>query len=162
MRGRRIAGRLLMLISGLLMAVALLLLFRPQSLSGIISPPGEEYRPNYVHGQIRVFGYEPVNLTPEETAALLSILDEEKVIFWGFQQTEPILNASGTPQLYELYFSRDAIAKTSSFTCAGHLTYLAHRGCFWSGEHLYRLLGKESREAFSQLLQTHRPTIAQP
>ncbi len=162
MKRRPSAGRLGMLLSGLVMAGALILLFRPLPLSAIISPPGEEYRPYYVYGQIRVWSFEPVNLSPEETAAVLSILDEGKVIFWGFQQTEPSLNADGAPQLYDLYFSRAEMAQTSPSSFDGQLTYLTHRGCFWSDGHLYRLLGQESREALAALLQTHQPVTPQP
>lgn len=159
---RRTAGRLVMLISGLIMAGALFLLLRPQPISSVMNPPGEAYRPDYVHGQIRVFGYEPVNLSPEETAEFLSILDGAKVTFWGFQQLEPSLDADGTPQIYDLYFSREEIPAATAFSFDGRLTYLTHRGCFWSGSHLYRLLGQESREAFSRLLQAHQPTTRQP
>ena len=159
---RRTTSRLVMLLSGLVMTAALVLLFRPQPISNIISPPGEDYRSYYTHGQIRVFGFEPVPLTPEETTEFLAILDEAKVTFWGFQKSEPYLDKDGNPQLYHLYFSDKEISTGNAYPHWGQVTYLSHRDAFWSGGHLYRLLGKANRQAFAQLLETHRPTVSTP
>lgn len=159
---RRTAGRLVMLFSGLVMAAALVLLFRPQPFSNIMSPPGEEYRPYYVYGQIRVWGFEPVPLSPEETAEFLAILDGARVTSWGFQKTEPWLDAQGSPQMYDVSFSRKEISTGNVSSFDGRLTYLTHRGCFWSDSHLYRLLDKEKRQALTRLLEAHQPTIPTP